>query len=109
MSLGMRSHGEAFLALFEHRFSDPGVCIMDEPEAALSPQRQLEFLRAVRRMEEGAKSQIIIAIHSVLVAAYPGAQRLAIKDGKLVPTELRELAHFRTLYDFFYNRILPPA
>ena len=102
-SLKQRSHGEGFLALFENRFSSRGLYILDEPEAALSPQRQIEFLRAIKRMERSENCQIIIATHSVLVAAYPDAQLLNVQDGRLVETGLHKLTHFKTLYNFFYN------
>jgi predicted ATPase len=67
------SHGEAFLSFFEQRFGaeTPSVFILDEPEAALSPERQLEFLALLDRRRRTAKSQWIIATHSPILLAYP--------------------------------------
>ena len=79
-SLHSRSHGEAFLSLFEHRFArGQGVYILDEPEAALSPQRQIRFLNILRRMEEAGAAQIIIASHAPLIIGYPGADLLIME------------------------------
>src|SRR5262249_19688609 len=71
-SLHEQSHGESFFALLDHRFHRGGVSILDEPEAALSPNRQLSFLA---RMHEliGERSQFIIATHSPIILGYPDA------------------------------------
>jgi predicted ATPase len=71
-SLHEQSHGESFLSLFLHRFGDEGFYILDEPEAALSPQRQLAFLVRLHELVRGG-SQFVIATHSPIVLAYPGA------------------------------------
>src|SRR5687768_4530105 len=71
-SLHEQSHGESFLALMKNRFGPNGLYILDEPEAALSPSRQLSLLIRMRELlEEG--SQFIIATHAPIVLAYPGA------------------------------------
>ena len=72
VSLHEQSHGESFFALLDHRFRGDGLYIMDEPEAALSPNRQLSFLA---RMHEliGRRSQFIIATHSPIILGYPDA------------------------------------
>ena len=71
-SLHEQSHGESFFALFDNRLRGDGLYIFDEPEAALSPNRQLSFLV---RMHEliGARSQFIIATHSPIILGYPDA------------------------------------
>ena len=79
-SFHTKSHGEAFLALFEHRFED-GLFILDEPEAALSPQRQLAFLRILHDLTAPRMAQFIIATHSPLLLAFPGATVLSLDDG----------------------------
>ncbi|MGH9042016.1 MAG: AAA family ATPase [Acidimicrobiia bacterium] len=71
-SLHARSHGESFLAVVLHRFGPDGLYLLDEPEAALSPQGQLTLLRAMYELVE-AGSQFIIATHSPILVAFPGA------------------------------------
>ena len=71
-SLHERSHGEAFLALVLHRLRGNGLYLFDEPEAALSPMRQLALLAAIGQLVEKG-SQFIIATHSPLLLAYPEA------------------------------------
>ena len=69
-SLHEQSHGESFFALFRHRFTGRGLYLMDEPEAALSPNRQLEFLAILHDYcKQGA--QFVIATHSPIIMAYP--------------------------------------
>lgn len=72
-SLHARSHGESFLALVQHRFDRKGLYLLDEPEAALSPARQLTLLAELKRLED-AGAQIVIATHSPILTAYPGAE-----------------------------------
>jgi predicted ATPase len=71
-SLHEQSHGEAFFALFDNRLNGNGLYIFDEPEAALSPNRQLSFLSRLHELVE-AKSQFIIATHSPIILGYPDA------------------------------------
>src|SRR5689334_21702955 len=70
------SHGEGFLRFFNERCQRQGIFIFDEPESALSPARQMEFLKLMRRMEASTQCQIIMATHSPMLMAYPGAQLL---------------------------------
>jgi len=74
-----QSHGESFLALFSNRF-DRGIYILDEPEAALSPQRQLSFLSIIHSLESIGRAQFLISTHSPIILAYPGAVLLNL-DG----------------------------
>lgn len=71
-SLHEQSHGESFFALFQHRFRGYGLYLMDEPEAALSPQRQLQFLSILHNHCKRG-SQFVIATHSPIIMAYPDA------------------------------------
>jgi predicted ATPase len=71
-SLHARSHGEAFMALFTNRLLGHGLYLFDEPEAALSPQRQLALIPLLHRLVHH-DSQLIIATHSPILMAYPGA------------------------------------
>src|SRR5271170_8075730 len=66
------SHGEGFLRFFEERCQRQGIFVFDEPESALSPARQMEFLKLMRRIEESEISQIVMATHSPMLMAYPG-------------------------------------
>ena len=98
-SFHTKSHGEAFLALFEHRFED-GLFILDEPEAALSPQRQLAFLRILHSLTAPRMAQFIIATHSPLILAFPGATVLSLDDGAIREVSYRETEHYRLTRDF---------
>lgn len=89
-----RSHGEAFLALFEHRFED-GLYLLDEPEAALSPQRQLAFLRIMHTLATQRVAQFIVATHSPILLSLPGATVLSFDGGRIEPVDYRETEHFR--------------
>ena len=97
--LDERSHGEAFLAFFQSRLMRPGLYLLDEPEAALSPTRQLAFLALLRdAVARGA--QFIIATHAPIVMAAPGALLLELQDGEMIPTAFDDLEHVRTLRSF---------
>jgi predicted ATPase len=72
-----QSHGESFLALFVNRFYR-GVYVLDEPEAALSPQRQLAFLKVIHDLEATGQAQFLIASHSPILLAYPNATLLSL-------------------------------
>lgn len=99
-SLRERSHGESFLALFENRFGNQGIYILDEPEAALSPQRQVEFLKLIRKMDRSESCQLIISTHSILLMAYPNAQLLRVTNQGIKPVEFHDMPHFKILRDF---------
>lgn len=94
------SHGEGFLRFFEERCRRQGLYIFDEPESALSPARQVEFLKVLRRMEASGVCQVIMATHSPILMAYPGAKLLGLTKHGLVPTTLEQTQHFRLLREF---------
>ncbi|MBK7145722.1 MAG: AAA family ATPase [Xanthomonadales bacterium] len=100
-SLHERSHGdgEAFLALFEGRFED-GVYLLDEPEAALSPERQLAFLALLHQMDRSRCAQFIIATHSPILLCYPGATVLKVDEQGIREIDARESEHVRLTRDF---------
>jgi predicted ATPase len=104
ISLLAQSHGESFLSLASNRFGNGrGIYILDEPEAALSMQRQFQFLKIIRELELEGESQFIIATHSPIIMAYPGAQ-LLLFDGKVVrEVSLSETPHYRIMRDFMNN------
>lgn len=94
------SHGEGFLRFFQERCQRQGIFIFDEPESALSPARQMEFLKLLRAMDESKKCQVIMATHSPMLMAYPGATLLQLTHGGLAPTTLEETDHFRLMRQF---------
>jgi predicted ATPase len=96
------SHGEAFLTLFQARFVAGGLYLLDEPEAALSPTRQLSFLSALKQMI-GQDSQFIIATHSPIILAFPEAQILQFQDGVIREVQYNELEHVNLTRDFLSN------
>lgn len=98
-SFHTRSHGEAFLALFQNRFED-GLYILDEPEAALSPQRQLAFLSILHQLTAPRIAQFVIATHSPILLAFPGATVLSLDDGAIRPVDYRDTEHYRITRDF---------
>ncbi|HMN44108.1 MAG TPA: AAA family ATPase [Povalibacter sp.] len=92
-------HGEAFLALFENRIED-GVYLLDEPEAALSPGRQLTFLSILHHLAQMKVAQFVIATHSPILLTLPGATVLSIEEGELRKVDYRNTEHFRLTRDF---------
>jgi predicted ATPase len=110
-SLHERSHGESFMALFEHRFQR-GIYLLDEPEAALSPQRQIKFLGRLHEFVKAGESQFVIATHSPILLSYPMATILAFGENGITPTTYADTEHFRVTKDFlnsyptFYKHLL---
>jgi predicted ATPase len=102
-SLHRMSHGEAFFTLLNERFLGGGLYILDEPEAALSPTRQMAMLTRMHELVLDA-SQLIIATHSPILMAYPGAQILEIVEGELREVEYEQTEHFTVTRQFFLQR-----
>jgi predicted ATPase len=94
------SHGEGFVRFFEERMSRQGIYFLDEPESALSPKRQLELLRLLYQIQQAANAQIIMATHSPILMAVPGARLLEITRGGLNEINLLQTQHFRLYQDF---------
>jgi predicted ATPase len=94
-----QSHGESFLALLLNRFGGNGLYILDEPEAALSPTRQLAVLRRIHQLI-GKDSQFIIATHSPILMAYPGAKIYLLDEGGFAEVRYEETEHFLIARDF---------
>jgi predicted ATPase len=97
------SHGEVFLAMFERRFgaAENSLYLLDEPEAALSPERQLELLASIAERVPTGRVQYIIATHSPLLMACPGADLLLFNHRGIRRATLRDTPHFK-LYDRFF-------
>ncbi len=101
-SLHARSHGEAFMTLLTHKFRGDGLYLMDEPEAALSPNRQLAALAAIHQLVlEG--SQFIIATHSPILLAYPRARILQFGDSGVAEVRFEDTEHYTVTRDFLNN------
>jgi predicted ATPase len=94
------SHGEGFVRVFDERMSRQGIYFMDEPESALSPNRQLELLRILHRIGEARTSQVIMATHSPILMALPGARVLEITRHGIAETDFRTTRHFRLYREF---------
>ncbi len=98
-----RSHGEGFIELFGDRMRQQGFFLMDEPESALSPRRQLELLRFLAEIQQEARAQVILATHSPLLMAIPGADVLRLTRHGFERVAYRETPHFRLMQDFFVD------
>lgn len=93
------SHGESFLQFFQARFVPKGLYLIDEPEAALSPQRQLAFISLLKRTV-AAGAQLIIATHSPLLLALPGARILRFDDTGVHEAAFDDLEHVTLMRGF---------
>lgn len=94
------SHGEGFLRFFEERCQKQGIFIFDEPESALSPSRQMEFLKLMRRMEQSTICQVVMATHSPMLMAYPNARLLRLSKYGLDPVTVKETDHYKVMREF---------
>jgi predicted ATPase len=94
------SHGEGFLRFFDERCKRQGIFIFDEPESALSPSRQIEFLKLLRRMDQSEICQVIMATHSPMLMAYPAARLLRLSKYGLEPIRVSETDHYRLMREF---------
>ena len=98
-----QSHGESFFALFENRFIGDGLYILDEPEAALSPSRQLSFLSKMHELVQ-ARSQLIIATHSPIILGYPNAWIYQVSEHGVDRVEYEDTDHFQVTRSFLTRR-----
>jgi len=94
VSLHRQSHGESFLSLVEHRFGGQGLYLLDEPEAALSPSRLMTLLVHIRHLV-GQDSQFLIATHSPILMAYPGACIYQLSEAGIARVDYRDTEHYR--------------
>lgn len=97
-----KSHGESFLALMQHRFRANGLYILDEPESALSPARQLSILLRIHELVQNG-CQFLIATHSPLLMAYPNSKMLMLTENSIQETDWKETEHY-TLTKSFLDR-----
>lgn len=98
-----QSHGESFLALAQGSFKPGGLYLLDEPEAALSPQRQLTLLIEIHRLA-ALGAQFIIASHSPILLGIPHAQILSFDDGYIHPCDYHDTESYRITKTFVNNR-----
>jgi predicted ATPase len=98
-SLHNQSHGESFMALIQNRFRGNGLYILDEPEAALSPSRQMTLLVEMKRLVN-QKSQFIIATHPPILLAYPNATIYQISENNLQQVEYQDCEHYKITKQF---------
>jgi predicted ATPase len=101
-SLHERSHGESFFALVQNRFEDCGLYFMDEPEAALSPSRQVQFLGLMHNLCLRG-SQFIIATHSPIIMAYPEARMFLLDSQGIQETTYTQTDHYLVTRGFLNN------
>ncbi len=102
VSLHEQSHGESFLALVQNRFGGKGLYILDEPEAALSPQSTLLLLAEIKRLIE-KDSQFIIATHSPILMAFPGAAVFEFSENGIEKMDYKETEHFQIMKNFLHD------
>lgn len=102
-NLDAMSHGEGFLKFFLARITGKGIYLIDEPEAALSPQRQLSLISLILQKVKEVDSQFIIATHSPIIMSIPGAQILEFKEGKVSEVKYRDTEHYRLTKSFLDN------
>jgi len=103
-SLLSQSHGESFMSFFRARYRVEGVYFLDEPETALSPRRQIEFIRLLQEQGEDGHAQFIIATHSPILLSCPGARILSFDTGALTERAYEETDYYLIYRDFLLNR-----
>lgn len=102
-SLHEQSHGESFFSAFIERFQGNGLYILDEPEAALSPLRQMSMLARIHELVEQG-SQLIISTHSPIIMAYPNAKIIQLDQDGMHETKLEETSHYAIMKQFFEDK-----
>jgi len=99
-SLHHQSHGESFLSLFINRFQGKGIYLLDEPEAALSPARQLAFLRILHQLSSKGKAQFIIATHSPILLGFPDATIYSFDSSSIEKVNYEDTEHYQITKGF---------
>ncbi|MFT5884542.1 MAG: putative ATPase [Arcticibacterium sp.] len=101
--LDAMSHGEGFLKFFVSRITGKGIYLIDEPEAALSPQRQLSLISLIMRKVKEVDAQFIIATHSPIIMSIPDAEILHFSNGKITNVLYQETEHYKLTKSFLDN------
>jgi predicted ATPase len=104
-SLHAQSHGQSFFALFENRLggSHQAILLFDEPEAALSPQRQIAFLKLLKRWDASGRFQLIVATHSPIIMSYPNATLLSFDGGRIREAHYTDTEHYKVTREFLLD------
>jgi predicted ATPase len=103
-SLMTQSHGQSLVSFFKARYKIKGIYLMDEPETALSPKSQLELIKILKSMSQAGHAQFIIATHSPILMAYPGAKIYSFDYIPVKPIEYEETEHYQIYKGFMENR-----
>lgn len=103
-SLVSQSHGESLMSYFRARYHIKGLYLLDEPETALSPRTQLEFVRLLSEISRKGDAQFIIASHSPIILACPGARIYDFNHSPLREIRYQDTDHFQVYRDFFVRR-----
>lgn len=99
-SLVTQSHGQSTLSFFRARYQIKGLYLLDEPETALSPKNQWEFVKLIRQVSVAGHAQFIIATHSPILLACPGAQIYSFDQIPIQQMDYEDTAHYRFYHDF---------
>jgi len=102
--LNVLSHGEGILSYFGGRYQVKGLYLLDEPEAALSPSSQVKLLKLLQRLEAGGHAQFIMATHSPILLAYPGAQIFSFNSLPIREVGYEDTTHYKLYRQFFTDR-----
>jgi predicted ATPase len=103
-SLITQSHGESFMSFFKSRYKIEGIYFLDEPETALSPRRQIEFLRLLTEMSSDGHAQFVISTHSPILLSCPGAKIISFDGEQLEPISYEETDYYRIYRGFLLDR-----
>lgn len=103
-SLLTQSHGESFISFFSSIYKVKGIHFMDEPETALSPKSQLKLLRILNKMGKAGHAQFIIATHSPILLACPGAVLYNFNSAPVKQVAYEDTEYFQIYRDFINNR-----
>ena len=103
-SLITQSHGQSLMSLFRSRYKIKGLYFLDEPETALSPKSQLELLRILNDMGKAGHAQFIIATHSPILLACPGADIYSFDQMPVKRIRYKETDHYKIYKDFMQNQ-----
>ena len=103
-SLMTQSHGQSLMSFFKSRYKIRGIYLLDEPETALSPRTQLDLLKVLSGADRAGTAQFIIATHSPILLACPGAKILSFDHNPVKQVEYEDTEHFRVYRDFMVER-----
>ncbi len=104
-SLLTQSHGQSLMSFFKNRYKLKGLYLLDEPETALSPTTQLELLRLINTNARAGHAQFIIASHSPILLACPGANIYSFDQMPVGSVEYENTEHFKVYRDFLNDRV----